>query len=403
MYVAFKERVKVDIFCIFLLLRALSFAQEPTVDSRPNIVIIMADDLGSEALGTYGGTSYKTPILDKLAAEGAQFDHAYAYPLCTPTRVSLMTGKYNFRNWKAFGILDPKEETFGHLMKKQGYKTCMAGKWQLQSYDPPGFPGSDLRHNTGMKVEDPGFDEYAMFHTADTEDKGSRFPDPLIYENGNFLRSTNGKYGPDVFVDYINGFIDRNTDEPFFVYYPMALTHPPFQPTPDSKEWVDASKRHKTDTKYFGDMVEYADKLVGKIIDQLEKSGLRENTIVMFYTDNGTHQSIVSMKGNKAVMGAKSETIDNGTRVPLIVNWPGKIGPQRTSQMVVSSDFIPTLLDAIGSKLPANFMTDGESFWPELITQKTDPNRRDWVMIDYNPRPGWDKGHLKPSRFVKGT
>ncbi len=391
------------IYATFLFLGGLaSVAQEPTVDSRPNIVLIMADDLGSEALGTYGGTSYKTPVLDKLAAEGAQFEHAYAYPLCTPTRVSLMTGKYNFRNWKAFGILDPKEETFGHLMKKQGYKTCMAGKWQLQSYDPPGFPGSELRRNTGMRVEDAGFDEYAMFHTAHTEDKGSRFPDPLIYQNGDFLRNTNGKYGPDVFVDYINDFIDRNADEPFFVYYPMALTHPPFQLTPDSEEWSDATKRHKTDKKYFGDMVEYADKLVGKIIHQLEESGLRENTLILFYTDNGTHQSIVSMKGNKTVKGAKSETIDNGTRVPLIVSWPGKISPQKTNQMVASSDFIPTLLDAIGGELPANFITDGESFLPEIITQKRDPNRRDWVMIDHNPRPGWDKGHLKPSKFVKG-
>ncbi len=389
--------------CLFLFV--FSFltiqAQEPTVENMPNIVLIMADDLGSEALGAYGGTSYKTPVLNKLAREGARFDQAYAYPLCTPTRVSLMTGKYNFRNWKAFGILDPKERTFGHLMQEQGYKTCMAGKWQLQSYDPPGFEGSELRRNTGMKVEDAGFDEYAMFHVGDTEEKGSRYPDPMIYQNGSFLKNTNDKYGPDVFVDFINDFIDRTSDQPFFVYYPMALTHPPFQPTPDSEVWADKTKRHKSSGNHFGDMVTYADKLVGKILDQLEASGLRENTLVLFYTDNGTHQSIVSMKGDKAVKGAKSETIDNGTRVPLIASWPGKIAPQVSHQMVAPSDFLPTLFEVIGRDLPATTLTDGESFWGGLLGMpKTD--RRDWVMIDHNPRPGFDKEHIAPARFVKG-
>ena len=143
---------------LFIISALLGFSQEPTVEAMPNIILIMADDLGSEALGAYGGTSYKTPVLDKLAKEGALFNHAYAYPLCTPTRVSLMTGKYNFRNWKAFGILDPNEKTFGHLMQEQGYKTCMAGKWQLQSYDPPSFEGSELRRDKGMKVKNAGFD-----------------------------------------------------------------------------------------------------------------------------------------------------------------------------------------------------------------------------------------------------
>ena len=143
---------------LFIISALLGFSQEPTVEAMPNIILIMADDLGSEALGAYGGTSYKTPVLDKLAKEGALFNHAYAYPLCTPTRVSLMTGKYNFRNWKAFGILDPNEKTFGHLMQEQGYKTCMAGKWQLQSYDQPSFEGSELRRDKGMKVKNAGFD-----------------------------------------------------------------------------------------------------------------------------------------------------------------------------------------------------------------------------------------------------
>ena len=241
-----------------------------------------------------------------------------------------------------------------------------------------------------------------MYHTAHTEDKGSRYSDPMIYSDGRFLNDTHGKYGPDVFVDFINGFMEKNVDQPFFVYYPMALTHPPFNPTPDSKDWKDASKRHLEDKVNFGDMVQYADKLVGKIIDQLEELGIRDNTLLVFYTDNGTHQSIISMKGAKAVKGAKSEMIDNGTRVPLILNWPGKIQSQRSGQMIAPSDFVATIFDIIGRKIPKDFSTDGASFWPEIVNNIKDTSRRDWVMIDHNPRPGWDKDHIITSRFVKG-
>ena len=233
-------------FQISTILLAATFwyssAQEPTVQQMPNIILVMADDLGREAVGSYGGTSYKTPVLDKLAKTGVRFEHAYAYPLCTNTRVSLMTGKYNYRIWKAFGILDPEQKTFGHLMQDQGYRTCMVGKWQLQSYDPPGYPGGDLRRDKGMKVEDAGFDEYSMWHTGHTEEKGSRYPDPLIYENGKFLNNTNDRYGPDVFTDYLLDFIDRHQDRPFFAYYPMALPHGPFVMSPDNPEWQDAPK-----------------------------------------------------------------------------------------------------------------------------------------------------------------
>ncbi|MEM9527488.1 MAG: sulfatase-like hydrolase/transferase [Bacteroidota bacterium] len=384
---------------LFFSLLPVGRAQEPGVP--PNIILVMADDLGSEAVGCYGGSSYQTPVLDKMAEDGMRFNHGYAYPLCTPTRVSIMTGKYNFRNWRAFGILDPKEKTFGHLLQEQGFKTCMVGKWQLQSYDPPGFPGSELRRNTGMRVEAAGFDEYCMWHTAHTEDKGSRFADPLIYQNGKFLRNTNGKYGPDLYTDYLLDFISRNKEVPFFAYYPMALTHGPFVPTPDSEEWQDATLHHRMDKKYFGDMVEYADKIMGRILQHLEEEGLAENTLVLFYSDNGTHQSLSSMMGDKEVWGGKTLPNDAGTRVPLLAYWKNHVKAGELSQEIVSSsDFLPTLLEAAGQAIPADFQTDGQSFYKTLVGQ-TD-QRRDWVFVDYDPMPGWDKDHLTPSTFVKG-
>ena len=377
-------------------------AQEPTIDRPPNIVLILVDDLGTEALGCYGGTSYATPTIDKMAAQGVRFNHAYAYPLCTPTRVSIMTGKYNFRNWKAFGILDPAEKTFGHYLQKEGFKTCMVGKWQLQSYDPPGFPGSELRRNTGMKVEDAGFDEYCMWHTGHTEDKGSRFADPIIYRNGSFLTNTHGKYGPDIFTDYLLDFIDRHKDEPFFAYYPMALTHDPFVPTPDSEAWEDPTLRLKGNPRYFKDMVEYTDKIVGRIIRKLEEEELSDETLVIFYSDNGTHWAIYSDVGDQKIQGGKRLEIDAGTRVPLIVRWPGKVKPGYVSEsMVAPSDFIPTLFEAIQRPKPFEIGSDGESFLSALTGPA--PKRRDWVFIDHDPRPGWDKEKFIRRVFVRGS
>ncbi len=385
--------------CLLFFTGAL--AQEPTVARPPNVILVMADDLGTEALQCYGGTSYQTPVLNEMAENGVRFDHAYAYPLCTPTRVSLMTGKYNFRNWKAFGILDPEEKTFGHYLQDQGFKTCMVGKWQLQSYDPPGYPGSDLRRGTGMKVEDAGFDEYCMWHTAHTEDKGSRFADPVIYQNGSFLPDTHGKYGPDIYTDYLLDFIDRHEDEPFFIYFPMALTHNPFVPTPDSEEWKDPTLRMKQDLKFFGDMVEYTDKIMGRILGKLREKGIEEETLVIFYSENGTNRKLTSKMGDKVVRGGKAKEIDAGTRVPMIVQWPGKtVNGLVSNAMIAPSDFLPTIFEAVGRKMPLDAHTDGESFLAAL--RGPTPARRNWVLIDHNPRPGWDKEKLIPRRFVRG-
>ena len=155
----------------------------------PNIVLIMSDDLGYEAIGANGGTSYATPFLDGMAATGARFENAHVQPLCTPTRVQLMTGKYNFRNYIGFGLIAPEEVTFGHLFSNAGYKTCISGKWQLHSYNPPDeMP--EMR-SKGQKIEDAGFDEFCVWHPHHTEEKGSRYKDPIIFENGRYLENTN--------------------------------------------------------------------------------------------------------------------------------------------------------------------------------------------------------------------
>lgn len=372
--------------CFAFLTPLTAFGQ----GDKPNIVLILADDIGIDGLGCYGGTSYKTPHLDKLAAEGIRFTHAYSQPLCTPTRVQIMTGKYNHRNWHSFGILDPKERTFGHLMKDAGYRTCIAGKWQLQSYDPPDFPNADRRRGIGMKVADAGFEEYSLFHSWHTEDKGSRYGTPTIYENGNLYQNLDGRYGPDNSVNFILDFMKRFKNEPMFIYYPMALPHWPMVPTPDSKEWKDPSRRLEESTDYFPDMVSYMDKLVGELVDGINTLGLGENTLVLFYGDNGTDQRITSQFGGEPIRGGKATPAQTGIRVPLIAYWKDTIQPGQTvSDLIDASDFLPTLAELADHKIPKNWDHEGISFSPQLLGREV--VRRSSCFFWYDPRPGWDK------------
>jgi len=383
------------------LVMLLMVACSTEAAERPNIILIMADDLGTEGLGCYGGVSYQTPQLDKLAGEGLRFEHAYAQPLCTNTRVQLMTGLYNNRNWQSFGILDPEARTFGHYMSDAGYQTCIAGKWQLQSYDPPDYPGAELRRDTGMRVENAGFDQYSLWHIAHTEDKGSRYAHPLINQNGRFLTETDDQYGPDLWVNFICDYLSeaRQSDKPFFVYYPMALPHWPMTPTPDSPEWADPARRDEEDTRYFKDMVAYMDKCVGRIVDRVDELELTDSTLILFYSDNGTHVDIESQTTAGPIQGGKGLTTDAGTHVPLIARWPGTIAPGVNSNLVDSTDFLPTLLSAAGQKPSVHDQLDGISFYPQLLGQ--DGPRRPWVFCHYDPRPGWDKDQFGHIRFAR--
>ena len=357
-----------------LLLLLAAFAQPLATAAPPNLILILADDLGYETLGANGGTSYKTPVLDKLAATGARFTHCFVQPLCTPTRVQLLTGQSNARNYLNFGNMDPKLTTFGNLLKAAGYTTGIAGKWQL-----------------GRAPELPkqfGFDEHCLWqHTR----RPPRYANPGLEINGVAKDYTNGEYGPDLVNDYALDFLTRHKDQPFFLYYPMMLTHDPYQPTPDSKSWDPKTKgeQAKQDDQHFGDMVTYMDKLIGKLLGRLDALGLRENTLVLFLGDNGTGRGMRSMMGDRVVIGGKGTTTDTGMHVPLIANWPGKIAAGKVHpDLVDSTDFLPTLLDAAGAKPPATLKLDGRSFFPQLRGEPGQP--REWIYSWYSPRQGAD-------------
>jgi arylsulfatase A-like enzyme len=365
---------------------------------RPNIVLIMADDLGIECLGSYGGTDYATPELDRLAKTGLRFTHAYSQPLCTPTRLQIMTGKYNHRNWLSFGILPKGEKTIGHLMSEFGYRTCIAGKWQLTSYDPPEFPNARQRRGTGTHPKEAGFDEYSLFHSEETEDKGSRYANPTFLRNGKLHKVVDGAYGEDLTVDYILDYLGKDNDQPAFVYYPMALPHSPHNPTPHSKIWKNPKRRLDDDVKYFKDMVEYTDVIVGRLVKGIDKLGLRDKTIVMFYSDNGTNRLMTSHMGDQAIRGGKGDETQNGIRVPLIVNWPGVVKPAVCRDLVDSTDFLPTLAALAGQTVPSSWKAEGVSFAPQLFGKKGHP--RESVFFWYDPRPGWNKERFQRHIFA---
>lgn len=373
-----------------LLLIIVGFSAFAAAGERPNILLIMADDLGIDGLSCYGSESYQTPNLDRLAEEGIRYTHAYSQPLCTPTRVQLMTGKYNHRNWLYFGILDPAERTFGHLMQDGGYETAIAGKWQLQSYDPPDYPNAERRRGTGMKVADAGFDEWSLYHAWNTEDKGSRYGNPSFERNGELMGPLDGEYGPDTSVDFLLDFMTREREKPFFAYFAMALPHWPVNPTPDSEEWADPSKRLEESDHYFPDMVHYMDKVVGQLADGLAEAGLREKTLILFYSDNGTDTKVTSQFRGEAIQGGKASPLQTGIRVPLIARWSGKIEPGRIcDDLIDASDFLPTLAELAGIEIPGDWPIDGVSFVPSFFGENA--KAREASFFWYDPRPGWDK------------
>ena len=379
-----KYAVICSVVLVVLLCGAFVFVRMDQAQRKPNIILIMTDDMGYECLGTYGSASYHTPNLDQLAANGVRFDHCYSQPLCTPSRVKIMTGKYNFRNYTAFGHLDPREKTFGNMLKDAGYSTAIAGKWQLNGISGGKLPGWDDTN----RPHHFGFDEYCLWQLHNTRAEGERYANALIVQNGRTLARDKGKYGPQMISDFVIDFIERKKDALFFVYYTMNLVHDPFWPTPDSQDWQDPDKRQHQDTAYFKDMVAFADKLVGRLMDKLEQSGLAENTLVIFTGDNGTSKQIVSrMKDGRAIAGGKGTMTDAGTRVPLIAYWKGKsLKGSVNTDLVDFADFLPTLADAAQISLPEGKPSDGQSFLPQILGQPSRP--KDYLYMFYEPKWG---------------
>ena len=348
--------------------------------ARPNVILILVDDLGKEWVSCYGAEDISTPNIDALAASGVKFNNVYSMPQCTPTRLTLMTGQYPFRHgwvnhWDAprwgggVHFDESMYPSLGREMKKAGYQTCIAGKWQIDDFR---IEPDALSKN--------GFDEYCMWTGYETGIPASanRYHDPYLYTSEG-SKPYADQFGPDVFKDFITDFIKSNKDEPMFIYYPMVLTHTPFVNTPlDSA----ASKlgKHKA-------MVKYTDLITGDIIKTLEEEGIRENTIVIWTTDNGTTRAVSGTLDGVKVQGGKARTIEAGICEPFIISWPNAIPPNTTSNALIDfSDIYPTFLDIAGiapqsetNTSDVNHIIDGRSFKETLLNTST-PSHRQWIL-----------------------
>lgn len=365
--------------CLWLLLSlggVLNAAERP-----PNIVVILADDLGVEGVGAYGGLSYKTPNIDDLAAGGVRFTHCFSNPYCSPSRAQLLTGRYPFRNGITRVIYEPREHrefldpasetSFAKLLQQAGYATAIAGKWQVS-----------FLHERDT-VGDHGFDEYQMWQIFHEGEKTSRYASPTLRQNGQ-VRQTDlkGKYGPEENVAFLIDFMRRHRDRPFLVYYTALLPHYPWEPTPDSNIPLRPADG-VGDKKYMPDMVAYLDKQVGQLMAALEELQLRENTLVLFAADNGTDRRITSRwtdgQTTRNVVGGKGTMTDAGTRVPLIANWPGTTPAGKVNNDLIDlSDVLPTLVELAGAKTAPQAI-DGRSFLPQIKGQPGKP--RTWVHV----------------------
>jgi arylsulfatase A len=327
---------------------------------KPNIIFILADDYGVGEVGCYGADNYKTPNIDTLARGGIRYTHAYTVPLCGPSRALILTGRYAFRtgavNQDQTGLFTPAAETMmPKVLKPAGYVTSMIGKWGQLPLGPSEF----------------GFDDYLKFQGSgiywNTQDKGKSY-----VVNGETKKLRDKEYMPEVMHQHLIDFITKHRADPFYIYYSLAHVHTEILPTPDS---VPGSK----DT--YADNITYMDKLVGKLVTELDRLKLRENTLIVFFGDNGTANGRADRAtiGGRRLAGAKGSMLEGGGLEPLIFNWPGVTPAGKvTTDFVDASDFLPTFAELAGAKLPGNTILDGRSFAPQLRGEKGQP--REWIF-----------------------
>jgi arylsulfatase A-like enzyme len=326
---------------------------------RPNIVFILADDFGLDGLGCYSSDRFrgKTPNIDRLSETGIRFTQCYSMPLCGPSRCEIITGRYGFRtggitNQSAGQPSFRKEPSLPHTLRLAGYATGMAGKWR-QMGNTPG---------------DWGFDEWI------TDPSASGWYWKTSYsKNGKLVETDTSVYCPDVCSDFAVDFFKRHREQPFYFYYPTHLIHGPIQRTPDSKPGAN---------DLYEDNVVYLDKQVGHLVEELDKLGLLEKTLIVFAGDNGTAsfgfgQSFIN---GRKINGQKGSMLEGGSHVPLIASWKGTMPAGKVlNDLVDFSDFFATFVDMADAVMPKGVMFDSHSFAPQLRGEKGKP--RGWIFV----------------------
>ncbi|QZT38465.1 sulfatase [Halosquirtibacter xylanolyticus] len=366
---------------LLLCLSNITFAKK----QQPNVVLVVIDDLGWKDLGCYNSSLYETPAIDKLCSEGVQFTDSYSsHPMCIGSRFSIMTGKYMARNLKSkeYGIMDLKEFTIAEAMKVEGYKTFFAGKWHLGNEKAyPQHQGFDI-NVAGHHKGSPGSYFYPYKRKGKPE-----------YDTPGLDDGKEGEYITDRLTTETVRFIKKNRKKPFFVMLSHYAVHTPFESKTDLKQKYDkkiksqnikvgsSQKVWKADEKLFQDnatyagMIESVDQSIARIEAQLKKLKLDDNTIVILTSDNGGDACKMGHRGkstsNLPLKAGKCWLYEGGIRIPLIVKWPNKIRPAKSSHMVCNVDLYPTILDLVKGKEYPNQYLDGTSFSTTLLKGKS--------------------------------
>lgn len=385
---------------------------------KPNIVFIMADDLGYGDLSCYGQQRFDTPNLDRLAAEGMRFTQYYAgSTVCAPSRCALMTGRDTGHasirgNVEVEPIgqtpLPDADITIAEVLKRAGYATGATGKWGLGG---PRTEGDPLRQ---------GFD---FFYGFLCQRNAHHYYPPFLWEGGQQVMFPNNHlhdgdhYAPEMVTDRAVQFIDDHREGPFFLYVPFVIPHASltapdeevalFRGKYDERPFVETSYHYRsTDEPYatFAAMVTILDRNVGRIVAALDELGLRENTVVMFTSDNGPHREGGAnpeyFNSGGGLRGGKRDLYEGGIRVPFIARWPGRVAPKTTTDHVCAAwDVMPTLADMAGGAPPEGIQ--GVSYLPTLLGEQNQPEHAHlyWEFNDLNGRQAVRAGDWKLVRL----
>ena len=399
---------------VFILGVLSSLALSAQASDRPNVVVIVADDLGWADVGFHGNQIIDTPSLDRIAAQGAQLNRFYTTPICSPTRAALMTGRDPIRLGVAYSTIMPwqnngihPDETFlPELFLSAGYQTAMVGKWHLghaqQSYHPN---SRGFEHFYGHLHTEVGF--YPPFASLGGKD---------FQRNG--VSIDDQGYESYLLADEVSRYIrERDTEKPFFIYMPFIAPHTPLDaPEELQAKYADmADDRGKSRSKMadstrfmakvtgrtsarpmYAAVVDAMDQAIGRVLDTLDREGLADNTIVLFFSDNGGAVYAIGGADNAPLRGGKGDTFEGGIRVVAAMRWPEKIPMgSRVDSIMSVMDVLPTLTSAAGIDADTQFRLDGRNMLPALIDGQTMPREKLLFFISETPF----KNHVNVTAF----
>lgn len=346
-------------------------------EEKPNILLIVADDLGYEKLGCFGGLGTRTPHLNSFAKEGMRFARAYGSPVCIPTRMSLYTGQYPTRHGFTSVLpvhlgtekaVDFREgfPSYAQQLRDAGYLTAVTGKWQLAT----------LEHHPGH-LKDAGFDSWCVWQIWRNGAKTTRYWDPCLNQDGAIREDLADCFGPDVMARFVVAKMEEAVaaGKPFLIHHNMLLPHEPIIDTP-------LNRQRGTEPSLDG-MIQYLDRIVGGLVKEVDEMGIAENTVIIFLGDNGTDLAgTVRTTRAGLVRGGKGTLDDGGTRLPLLVRWTGKVEPGSVARDLVDVvDLFPTLCELAGAELPESRPLDGKSLAGRLL--RGEPVGREAVVAGY--------------------